>query len=109
MSFASSTGTVASPSHSHFVTSGAASADPSTDSPSNGSSSGFVDRRGSGKSTTSPGERRQFGSAHLGLTEEGRELATAIDRYKLEHHRRYITCDEMLAVLRTLGYDRVAD
>lgn len=49
-------------------------------------------------------ERRQFGSSHAELSEAGRELALAIDQYKLEHHRRYITCDEMLLVLTELGY-----
>jgi hypothetical protein len=49
-------------------------------------------------------ERRQFGSSHAGLSAEGRELAAAIDAYKLQHHRRYITCDEMLVVLGSLGY-----
>ncbi|MEM9365581.1 MAG: hypothetical protein AAGD07_06255 [Planctomycetota bacterium] len=51
-------------------------------------------------------ERRQFGSSHAELSEAGRELALAIDQYKLEHHRRYITCDEMLLVLTELGYAR---
>lgn len=66
---------------------------------------GFVDRRRKGGGRDQ-GERRQFGSSHEGLSEAGRELAMAIDQYKLEHHRRYITCDEMLMVLRTLGYSK---
>ncbi|MCA9140920.1 MAG: hypothetical protein KDB00_29315 [Planctomycetales bacterium] len=65
----------------------------------------FVDRRrertGQGSS-----ERRQFGSSHEGLSEAGRELALAIDQYKLQHHRRYITCDEMLLVITRLGYSK---
>ena len=65
----------------------------------------FVDRRASGKSK-GRGERRQFGSSHDGLSDDGRELALAIDQYKLENHRRYITCDEMLFVLRQLGYEK---
>ena len=68
-------------------------------------SSDFVDRRESGRKANS-GERRQFGSSHSGLSEAGLELALAIDKYKLEHHRRYITCDEMLAVINSLGYER---
>ena len=64
----------------------------------------FVDRRSASDNTV--GERRQFGSSHSGLSEAGRELALAIDQYKLQHHRRYITCDEMLAVLHQLGYSR---
>ncbi|MEM0924673.1 MAG: hypothetical protein AAGJ83_01415 [Planctomycetota bacterium] len=67
--------------------------------------SSFVDRR-VGNADGSGGERRQFGSSHHGLSEAGRELALAIDRYKLQHHRRYITCDEMLLVIEGLGYQK---
>ena len=49
-------------------------------------------------------ERRQYGSSHAGLSDAGRELALAIDQYKFEHHRRYLTCDEILRVLEGLGY-----
>lgn len=68
-------------------------------------SPGFVDRRTSGSSLGSS-ERRQFGSSHSGLSTDGQELAKAIDQYKLENHRRYITCDEMLTVMRALGYSK---
>lgn len=71
-------------------------------------SGSFVDRRSSGALQQS-NERRQFGSSHAGLSEAGRELAVAIDQYKVENHRRYITCDEMLGVLARLGYSRTAD
>ena len=64
----------------------------------------FVDRRSSTEGVPARSERRQFGSSHYGLTDEGRELALAIDQYKIEHHRRYLTCDEMLAVIIGLGY-----
>jgi len=65
----------------------------------------FVDRRAA---ATDAGlaERRQFGSTHSDLSPEARELAVAIDRYKLEFRRRYITCEEMLAVVKKLGYHR---
>ena len=66
----------------------------------------FVDRRSPGNYSVSR-ERRQFGSAHAGLSEDGRELALAIDEYKVQNHRRYITCDEMLGVLTKLGYQKV--
>ncbi|MEO1618477.1 MAG: hypothetical protein AAFV88_21675 [Planctomycetota bacterium] len=69
------------------------------------SNEGFVDRRREG-SGSGNGERRQFGSSHDGLSEAGRELALAIDQYKLQHHRRYITCDEMLLVISHLGYQK---
>lgn len=52
------------------------------------------------------GERRQFGNSYHNLSEDGKKLAEAIDTYKLEHHRRYITTDELLGVLGRLGYKR---
>jgi len=65
--------------------------------------SGFIDRRqSSGKDRGI--ERRQFGNSYRDLTEQGRELAEAIDAYKVQHRRRYITTDEMLQVIRELGY-----
>lgn len=69
---------------------------------------GFVDRRSANSRSLGSNERRQFGSSYQGLSEEGRELALAIDQYKLEHHRRYITCDEMLMVIKSLGYSKPA-
>ena len=65
----------------------------------------FVDRRDS-HGYGVRGERRQFGSSHSGLSDDGRELAVAIDQYKVQNHRRYITCDEMLSILRELGYSK---
>lgn len=70
--------------------------------PSSGGS--FVDRRSSDDGVAAKRERRQFGSSHFGLTDEGRQLALAIDQYKVLHQRRYLTCDEMLAVISSLGY-----
>lgn len=66
----------------------------------------FVDRRNSGEAVKSHAERRQFGSSHFGLSDAGRELALAIDQFKVQHHRRYLTCDEMLTVLTSLGYSK---
>lgn len=80
---------------------------PSTDRPSTDRPS--TDRRQrstSARASRAGMERRQFGSSHSGLSAEGRDLAAAIDAYKLEHRRRYITCDEMLVVLKSLGYDK---
>ncbi len=51
-------------------------------------------------------ERRQFTNSYEELTPEARELAQAIDSYKLMHRRRFITYEEMLAVVKTLGYRR---
>jgi len=67
----------------------------------------FIDRR----NYTVPGatpqrERRQFTNSHEELSPEARELAQAIDSYKLMHRRRFITYEEMLAVVKSLGYKR---
>jgi len=70
----------------------------------------FVDRRN--YSTPSPApvrERRQFSNSYVDLSPEARELATAIDRYKLHHRRRFINYEEMLTVIKTLGYHKHAD
>lgn len=69
------------------------------------SSRTFVDRRES-SSDSGGSERRQFGSSHSDLSPDAKELAIAIDRYKMENRRRYITCEEMLAVMKSLGYHR---
>ena len=68
----------------------------------------FVDRRASsGQSGVSPErERRQFTNSHEELSPEARELAQAIDSYKLVHRRRFITYEEMLAVVKSLGYSK---
>lgn len=68
----------------------------------------FVDRRGSGgHSDVAPErERRQFTNSHEELSPEARELALAIDSYKLVHRRRFITYEEMLAVMKSLGYSK---
>ena len=66
---------------------------------------GFVERRQNPGSP--PGvERRQFSNTYGELSPESRELATAIDQYKLMHRRRFITYDEMLAVIESLGYHK---
>ena len=63
----------------------------------------FVDRRQQ-PGTGVRGERRQFGNSYRDLSPEGLQLAEAIDAYKVDHHRRYITTDELLGVLNRLGY-----
>lgn len=70
----------------------------------------FPDRRkraSTDATSGSPGvERRQFGNSYNHLSMDGRELAEAIDRYKIQHRRRYVTTDELLSVLKGLGYTR---
>ena len=68
---------------------------------------GFTDRRNPAAVERMPiCERRQFGNSHEGLSPEAAELAHAIDQYKLVHRRRFITFEEMLAVVKSLGYSR---
>jgi hypothetical protein len=64
----------------------------------------FIDRRNYPTGTDQGFERRQFTNSHEELSPEARELAQAIDGYKLMHRRRYITFEEMLAVMKDLGY-----
>ena len=67
----------------------------------------FLDRRVYGGEEESPiCDRRQFANTHDGLTPDAAELAQAIDEYKLHHRRRFITYEEMLGVVKSLGYHR---
>ena len=67
----------------------------------------FVDRRAPQSATHQPAiERRQFANSHEDLSPEAAELAQAIDGYKLRHRRRFITYEEMLGVIKSLGYRR---
>lgn len=66
----------------------------------------FIDRRTASESASTQSERRQFASSHDDLSPDAKELALAIDSYKLQHRRRYITFEEMLSVVKQLGYTR---
>jgi len=50
--------------------------------------------------------RNQFGNCYDGLSPEAQQLAEAIDQYKLQNRRRFITYEEMLSVIKSLGYSR---
>lgn len=65
----------------------------------------FVDRRSDSNPTAST-ERRQFTNSHASLSPDARELAEAIDSYKVGNRRRYITFEEMLLVITQLGYEK---
>ena len=68
--------------------------------------SGFVDRRQQ-KNVSAPGlERRHFSDSHQNLSPEAAELGKAIDQYKLMNRRRFVTYEEMLAVIKSLGYSK---
>lgn len=65
----------------------------------------FVDRRAfhaAGRPMSQ--ERRQFADSHEELSPDAQELAQAIDGYKLRHRRRFVTYEEMLSVIQSLGY-----
>ncbi len=67
----------------------------------------FVDRRDSFHDSNLPGrERRQFANSHDELSADAAELARAIDSYKLRHRRRFIDFEEMLGVMKSLGYSK---
>jgi hypothetical protein len=67
----------------------------------------FVDRRNQDVAARTPSsERRQFTNSHEELSPEAADLALAIDGYKLRHRRRFITYEEMLAVVKSLGYKK---
>jgi hypothetical protein len=64
-----------------------------------------VDRRAAKKQDSAGGfERRQFSNGHEGLSPEAAELGIAIDQYKLTNSRRYITHEEMIKIIKSLGY-----
>ena len=64
----------------------------------------FVDRRTNQGDFTPAIERRQFSNSYDNLDPEVRELALAIDQYKLHHRRRFISYEEIYNVMRELGY-----
>ena len=67
----------------------------------------FLDRRNSVVLPDAAGsERRQFADSHDDLSSEAQELATAIDAYKLRHRRRFISYEEMLSVVKMIGYHK---
>ena len=67
----------------------------------------FLDRRGPVQVADQPlFERRQFANSYDELSPEAGELARAIDGYKVQHRRRFVTFEEMLAVIKSLGYKR---
>ena len=67
----------------------------------------FQDRRSSLVRRDSPGlERRQFSDNHDSLSDDAAELGRAVDKYKLENRRRYVSYEELLAIVQSLGYSK---
>ena len=69
------------------------------------SNESFVDRRSQPTHSGFHGsERRQFANSHNELSPEAAELGKAVDLYKLTNRRRFITYEELLGVVKSLGY-----
>ena len=67
----------------------------------------FVDRRSHRAGRPDEfAERRQFAESRDGLNPDVRELAEAIDAFKLAHNRRYVTLTEVMQVVKGLGYHK---
>ena len=65
----------------------------------------FVDRRSPSVNQSAPGlERRQFSDSYQELSPDAAELGRAIDQYKLLNRRRYISYEEMISIVKSLGY-----
>jgi hypothetical protein len=72
-------------------------------------SNAFMDRRSDSQSGGYRGsERRQFSNSHTELSPAAAELGNAVDRYKLTNRRRFITYEELLGVIKSLGYEQAA-
>lgn len=71
-----------------------------------GSQEQFVDRRSrsTGDEQYEGPNRRQFGNSYNSGRPEVDELARAVDQYKLQHRRRFITYEELHDVMSQLGY-----
>ena len=81
------------------------SLDASTELPTTQAPNSFVDRRSSSGEPRGV-ERRQFSNSHSELSPPAREIALAIDQYKLMHRRKFITYEEIYDILTTLGYQK---
>jgi len=66
----------------------------------------FIDRRGDMPAGSPVRERRQFTNSHSELSGEAAELARAVDAYKAQHRRRFINYEEVLSVVKSLGYQK---
>ncbi len=66
----------------------------------------FVDRRAQVAPRDGGSERRQFSASVSTTRPEVAELSEAVDQYKLRHHRRFITFEELYSVIAELGYHK---
>lgn len=67
----------------------------------------FTDRRNPENQRKNTGlERRQFSNSFSEYSDDATELGQAIDQYKLMHRRRFINFEELLSVIKSLGYSK---
>ena len=66
----------------------------------------FIERRSQRPSTGSTVERRQFKDGQRSARPEVAEFADAIDDYKINNRRRFITFEELYDVMVSLGYHK---
>jgi hypothetical protein len=66
----------------------------------------FVERRREGDVSYAGRERRQFTNSFTELSPGAKELAEAVDAYKLRHRRRFINYEELFGVIEALGYHK---
>ena len=67
----------------------------------------FAERRDPQNQRQSSGfERRQFSNSMAEYSDEAAELGRAVDQYKLVHRRRFINYEELLSVIKNLGYEK---
>ena len=67
----------------------------------------FVERRQRDVGSAGTGsERRQFRDGDRSARPEVAELANAVDDYKIAHHRRFITFEELFDVMTSVGYHK---
>ncbi len=75
--------------------------------PSTEEAAPFIDRRNPAPTGNAPvRERRQFTNSHAELSDDAAQLARAIDEYKARHRRRFINYEEVLGVVKSLGYSK---
>lgn len=66
----------------------------------------FVDRRKPGSENSPGAERRQFRDGSRSERPEVAEFAEAVDQYKIQNCRRFITFEELYDVMTSLGYHK---
>jgi len=67
----------------------------------------FVERRVSDEGKPTDGtERRQFVDSQADLPDDVKELSAAIDAFKVQRRRRFITLAEVLDIVKSLGYHK---